>query len=69
MGGVTGLTNAQKSKCPRCGELKHNFLESTLCCLLAPPAQGWCAWCGEDVEGKQRVFCDSACAREYVFNT
>lgn len=69
MGGVLGLTNAQKAKCPRCGTLKESSVESALCCLLAPPARGWCAWCGEDVDGPQRVFCDETCAREYTFNT
>lgn len=66
MSGVLGLTNKQKTKCPRCGTLQDSALESTLCCLFAAPARGWCAWCGEDVEGEQRVFCNDRCAKEYA---
>lgn len=51
------------SQCPRCGEVYRRYVLSVVCCLFAPEATGWCAWCGDDCG--ERVFCDTKCARAY----
>jgi len=46
--------------CPSCGEPIVHPLDAAICCLLAPPPTGWCAWCGCDLSSP-RVFCTPAC--------
>ena len=61
MAAVLGVPSPQHKACPRCGERYPTFFEASVCCLFAPDPNGWCAWCGEDLEGK-RVFCGHPCA-------
>jgi hypothetical protein len=51
------------STCDLCGS---RGVDHHICCLLSPKkAQGWCAWCGENVPGGRR-FCNQKCSQAYA---
>lgn len=71
---MTAYACRESFACLRCGEKRLSLLEQTLCCLYAPPATGWCAWCGvaltkrhyDPKKGKgERVFCCHTCSIQY----
>lgn len=49
-------------KCTRCGVSHKTVAEAAVCCLVAPRALGWCAWCGGECA---RTFCSEPCAISY----
>lgn len=58
-----------RARCPGCGEKYSSelaVLDAGLCCVLAPPATGWCAWCGDELEEPGRSFCGRACSIDYA---
>lgn len=57
------------ARCPACGQrygVELAVLFAGLCCIMAPPPSGWCAWCGDELEQPGRVFCNRACSVDYT---
>ena len=50
--------------CKMCGQSYSHPIEQAGCCLGAPKAIGWCAWCGEALK-PPRVFCNSICSHSW----
>ena len=52
----------KNNRCVRC-DVKHgDGTAAALCCLFAPKAMGWCAWCGAETRVS---FCSEPCAISY----